>query len=228
MTSAPSKVAREAGTSQPARRPVKRRLSASHFLIGLVVVLAFVLNFLALQDRTATTLVAVADRPITAGSVFSTGSVRLVPVAAGFEGLESLVQQTQLADYEGWVIERSIPVDGLLDRSVFVEPGAPSGLRSMSLPIAITHAAGGTIVAGDRVDVISVLDGSATYVATDVEVIGSSDVDGGSFGGVGDYHIVVAVDARQALDLAEAIESSSLEIIRSTGAPEIEAESMGE
>ena len=45
-------------------------------------------------------------------------------------------------------------------------------------------------------------------MATDVEVIGSSDVDGGSFGSIGDYHLVVAVDAGQALDLAEAIESS--------------------
>ncbi|MFV1960945.1 MAG: hypothetical protein ACC658_03845 [Acidimicrobiia bacterium] len=228
MTSAPSKVLRKAGTSQPARRPVKRRLSASHFLIALVVVLAFVLNFLALQDRTATTLVAVADRPISAGSAFSVDSVRLVPVPAGFEGLESLVEQAQLSGFEGWVVERSIPVGGLLNLSVFVEPGAPSGLRSMSLPIEVAHAAGGTIVAGDRVDVISVLDGSATYVATDIEVIGSSDLDGGSFGSVGDYHIVVAVDARQALDLAEALESSSLEIIRSTGAPGIEAESNGE
>ena len=49
MTYAPSKVSREAGTSQPARRSVKRRLSMSHFLIGLVVVLAFVLNFLPIN-----------------------------------------------------------------------------------------------------------------------------------------------------------------------------------
>ena len=228
MTNAPSSIKREAGTSQPARRPVKRRLSASHFLIGLVVVLAFVLNFLALQDRSATTLVAVADRPITAGSAFSIDSVRLVPVPEGFEGIESLVQQARLSEFEGWVVERSIPEGGLLDQSALVEPGAPSGLRSMSLPIAVAHAAGGTIVAGDRVDVISVLDGSATYVASDIEVIGSSALDGGSFGSIGDYHIVVAVDAGQALDLAGALESGSLEIIRSTGAPKVEAGRSGE
>ena len=142
--------------------------------------------------------------------------------------IESLVQQAQLSELEGWVVERSIPVGGLLNRSVFVEPGAPSGLRSMSLPIAVAHAAGGTIVAGDRIDVISVLDGSASYVATGIEVIGTSDVDGGSFGSIGDYHIVVAVDAIQALDLAEAIESGSLEMVRSTGAPEINTGRNGE
>ena len=98
----------------------------------------------------------------------------------------------------------------------------------MSLPIAVAHAAGGTIVAGDRIDVISVLDGSASYVATGIEVIGTSDVDGGSFGSIGDYHIVVAVDATQALDLAEAIESGSLEMVRSTGAPEINTGRNGE
>ena len=193
-----------------------------------MVVLAFVLNFLALQDRSATTLVAVADRPITAGSAFSIDSVRLVPVPEGFEGIESLVQQARLSEFEGWVVERSIPEGGLLDQSALVEPGAPSGLRSMSLPIAVAHAAGGTIVAGDRVDVISVLDGSATYVASDIEVIGSSALDGGSFGSIGDYHIVVAVDAGQALDLAGALESGSLEIIRSTGAPKVEAGRSGE
>ena len=221
MTHAPSMVAREAGTSHPARRLVKRRLSASHVLISLVVVLAFVLNFLALQDRTATTLVAVADQPIAAGSNFTVGSVRFVPIPAGFEGIESMVNESELSNYEGWLLERSVKAGGLLDPSMFVEPGAPSGLRAMSVPVAISHAAGGTITAGDRVDVISVSDGSAVYVVSDIEVIGISDVDGGSFT-VGEYHIVVAVDADQALDLAAAIEADSLEIVRSTGAPAVQ------
>lgn len=220
MTHAPSKVAREAGTSHPARRPIRRRLSASHVLIALVVILAFVLNFLALQDRTATTLVAVADQPIAAGSTFSAGSIRFVPVPTGFEGIESMVQQNELSNYEGWLLQRSVKVGGLLDPSMFVEPGAPSGFRAMSVPVAIAHAAGGTITTGDRVDVISVTDGIAVYVVSDIEVIGISDVDGGSFS-VGEYHIVVAVDAAQALDLAAAIEADSLEIVRSTGAAAI-------
>ncbi len=106
---------------------------------------------------------------------------------------------------------------------MFVEPGAPSGLRAMSVPVAVAHAAGGTIATGDRIDVISVSDGSAAYVVSDIEVIGVSDVDGGSFT-VGEYHIVVAVDAAQALDLAAAIEADSIEIVRSTGAPVVDIE----
>ena len=38
----------------------------------------------------------------------------------------------------------------------------------MSIPIAIEHAAGARIVVGDRVDVITVVDGIARFVATDL------------------------------------------------------------
>ena len=217
----PSTTLREAGTSPPARRPTRRRLSLSHLLIGFVVVLAFILNLVALQDRSAIALVAVADRPLAQGSVLSAEDIRFVEVDADFEGLPFLVSESAISQLEGWVVDRPIATGELLETSALVEPGAPSGLRSMSLPIAPEHAAGGTISAGDRVDVISVDDGVAQFVVTGVEVIGVSDPDAGSFGAVGDYHIVLAVDADQALWLAQAIDSGSLELIRSTGAPAI-------
>lgn len=222
MTVSPSAPPREAGTSQPATRPARRRISASHLLVAVVVVLAFTLNLLALQDRTATVQVAVADRPISAGSTFSTDNVRTVEIAGDFEGLASLVQQSQLQSFEGWVVERFVPEGGLIDVSMLVEPGAPTGLRSMSIPVEVEHAAGGTIGTGDRIDIISVVDGAARYVTTDVEVLGVSETESGSFGAAGSYHIVVAVDAEQALELAQAIKAASIEIVRSTGAPKIE------
>ena len=222
MSHKPSVISREAGTSQPARRPARRRLTVSHYLIAAVVVLAFVLNLVALQDRSATTLVAVADGPISAGSTFTADLVRLVPVASDFEGLPSMISDTRLAAVGGWVVQRSIPDGGLLDNSMLVAPGAPSGLRVMSVPVALNHAAGGTLGPGDRVDVISVTDRVAGFVAVDVEVVGVSDVSGGSFGSIGSYYIVLAVDAGQALRLAEAIDAGSVEVVRSTGAARIE------
>ena len=224
MTLSPSTAMGEAGTSPSVRRPVRRRLSLSHILIGLVVVLAFVLNVLALQDRTSSTLVAVADRPLALGSVFDASSVRLVPVPTDFEGLDSLITDSEVAALDGWVLERGVLAGGLIDVTVLVEPGAPSGLRSMSIPIAPEHAAGGTISAGDRIDVISVNDGVAEYVVAGVEVIGISDSDSGSLRGSSDYHVVVAVDDQQALALAVAIDTDSIELIRSTGAPDVVVE----
>ena len=195
-------------------------MSTSHLIIGLVAAAAFVLNLLALQDRSSTDLVAIADRPLTAGSAFTSEAVRLASVPSDFEGLSSLLTEDLIADREGWIVERSIPEGGVIELSVLVEPGAPSGLRSMSLPVGVEHAAGGSIVAGDRVDVISVVDGVASFVATDLEVIAVADTERTALGALGSYHIVVAVDAAQALRLAEAL-GSSIEVIRSTGAPSV-------
>jgi Flp pilus assembly protein CpaB len=211
---------REAGTSQPAGRRMRRRLSASHILVALTVVLAFVLNILALQDRSASILVAVADRPISAGSVLSVDMVRLVSISTGFEGLDTLVTQGDIPAYSGWVVQRAIPAGGVLDRASLAEPGAPSGRRSMSLPIPMARAAGGTIVAGDRVDVITVSDGTARYVVAGVDVVSVPSAGSGAFGAP-DYHLVVAVDADQALALAGAMELGGIDVVRSTGAPPV-------
>lgn len=199
---------------------MKRRLSASHILVALAVALAFVLNILALQDRNASTLVAVADSPISAGSVLRADSVRLTPISSGFQGLDTLVSQGEVAGYLGWVVLRGIPEGGLIDRASLAEPGAPSGKRTMSLAVPVSRAAGGTVVAGDTVDVIAVRDGAAYYVVAGVEVVAVTGIGGNSFSS-SDYHLVVAVDARQAIALAGAMEVGRIDVVRSTGAPPV-------
>lgn len=218
MSITPSTTQREAGSSKSARRRTGRRLSANHVLIAVVVILAFVLNLLVLQDRSSSQLVAIADRPLTTGTPLTDDSIRLVPVDSSFEGLPSLVSEGDLPVLEGWVVGRAIPEGGLIDRAALVEPGEASGLRSMSIPIATEHAAGGALVSGDRVDVISVGDGVASFVARDLEVTGVSESAGAAIGAASAYNVVVAVTADQALALAQAIDSGSMEIVRSTGA----------
>lgn len=220
MTSSPRTVTREAGTSKPAGRRIRRRLSGNHLLIAVVAVLAFSLNYLALQDRGDTTMVAVADRPLVAGSVVSTSDLRFVSVDSDFGAIDSMIPQSAAAGYDGWILQGAVAEGDLINPSALIEPGAPNGLRSMSIPIAVEHAAGGTLVAGDRIDVVSVVDGVARYVAVGIELLGVSEDEGGSLGGLSSYHLVVAVDSDQALALAEAIDAGSIEIIRSTGANE--------
>lgn len=217
MTVTPSARQREAGSPQPLRRRSGRRLSVTHVLIAVVVILAFVLNLLVLQDRTATTLVAVADQPLTSGSPLDPATLRLVPVDSDFEGLPGLITEDELAGLEGWVLARSVAPGELIETTGVVAPGSSSGLRSMSLAVPVEHAAGGALVPGDRVDVISVVDGSAGYVATDLEVISVPERSSGAIGTVSTYHVVVSVEADQALALAEALDGGSLEIVRSTG-----------
>ena len=222
MTVSSTSTVREAGTSQTARRPNNRRLSASHVLIGVAVLLAFALNALALRDRSATVMVAVAETPLSAGLVLSGDDLRLVPVAADFEGLTGIVTEDLLPGLEGWVLQQAVAEGGLLTSSALVEPGAGEGLRAMAVPVAVEHAAGDTIVAGDRVDVILVSDGSASFVVAGIEVLGVSDRSAGSLGASNNHHLVLAVDADQALLLAEAMAGDGIEVIRSTGAPEID------
>ena len=84
MALTPSTKQREAGSPKPARRRTGRRPSATHVLIAVVVILAFVLNLIVLQDRDAAVLVAIAERPISTGSSLDADSIRLVPIDADF------------------------------------------------------------------------------------------------------------------------------------------------
>lgn len=222
MTVSPSTERREAGSPQPVRRQLGRRLSATHVVIAIVVILAFVLNLLVLQDRSSTTLVVVADRALATGSVMDQSSIRLVPVDSDFEGLPGLITEDELDSLVGWVMARPMPAGSLLDRASLVRPGSGSGLRSMSLPVPVEHAAGGALAAGDRVDVIAVTDGVADFVAVDLEVTSVSESGSGAIGTISAYHVVVNVEPDDALRLAEAIAAGTVEIVRATGADRIE------
>lgn len=216
---APSVVSREAGTSQPSGRSIRRRPAVSHVLVALAVALAFVLNILAFQTRDASVMVAVASQDIAAGSFLGPSMVRLVPIEAGFEGIGSLIDDTAIANRFGWIVQRPVAAGGVIDRMNLVEPVSSSGLRAMSIPVPVSRAAGGTMIAGDRIDVVVVRDGIAEYVVAGVEVLLVAG--GGSGFASVDYHLVVAVDAEQALAIAAAISGGTVDIVRSTGAPEV-------
>jgi hypothetical protein len=90
----------------------------------------------------------------------------------------------------------------------------------MSIPIAISRAAGGMIVAGDRVDVIAMKGEAAEFIVTDVEVVSVPPADDSVLGARENF-LVVAVDADQALELTEAMASGEIDVVRSTGAPPV-------
>ena len=212
-----SSTMREAGTSQPARRRLSRRLSASHVLIAVVVILAFVLNLLVLQDRSSTVLVAVAEEPISVGSPFDTSSIRLVPIDARFEGLTALLHEGNLDEFEGHVFTKSVEAGSPVGIGSLGAKASVAGLRVMSLPVPVEHAAGGTLETGDSVDVISVGEPGAEFVATGLDVVGVAQPSGG-VGSIAGYHVVVAVTSSQALALAEAMDAGDIELLKATGA----------
>jgi Flp pilus assembly protein CpaB len=223
VAATPSVGTREAGTSEPIRRPPRRRIGLPHVLIAVAAILAFLFNFLALQSRDETVLVAMAGTSIAQGSPLSPDLIRLEPLPATFGGLDNLVTAAEVGGLTGAIVTRPISEGQLLDRSAFVEPGSNDGLRSMSIPVAVEHAAGGSVSTGDRVDVISVVDGEPKFVATDLEVLGVFDRDqGGRLAATSAFHVVVGVTPDQALDVAGAIDLGSIELVRSTGAEALE------
>jgi Flp pilus assembly protein CpaB len=188
----------------------------------LAALLAFGLNYLALQNRAATSLVAVAEAPIAEGTALGRDLVRLAPIPTDFEGLEHLVAEDDLGALEGWIAARALAEGEPIGRSDLLPPGGGEGLRTMSIPVPVEHAAGATVVVGDRVDVISIVGDAPVFVATDLEVVGIGEASQAGLTVAGPYHVVVAVAPDQALALARAISDGSLEVLRSTGAATID------
>jgi Flp pilus assembly protein CpaB len=188
----------------------------------LAALLAFGLNYMALQNRDATSLVAVAALPIAEGTPVGPNAMRLAPIPADFEGLEHLVGEVDVDALDGWIAARSLAEGEPIGRSDLVRPGAGDGLRTMSIPVSVEHAAGATIVLGDRVDVISMVGDAPSFVATDLEVVSIAEESQAGLAVAGPYHVVVAVEPEQALALARAIDDGSLEVLRSTGAAGID------
>jgi Flp pilus assembly protein CpaB len=213
---------REAGASVPARRSFRRRPSLAHILIAVAAVLAFAFNFLALQDRDSTQLVAVAAMALSAGTEIDSDVIEWIEIDSSFQSLESLILESETSLLIGSVTSRAVSAGELIAQSGLVPASSAAGLRTMSVPIDPEHAAGSTLVKADRVDVISIVDGQPTFVATDLEVVEVSQASQSGIAGSGANYVLVAVTADDALALARAIEEGSIEIVRSSGASPIE------
>jgi Flp pilus assembly protein CpaB len=143
-----------------------------------------------------------------------------VPASTRFAGQLVPVERVESGEL---VATRTVRPGEPLLVSAVGEPGSVSPRRVMSIPLESWQAADGAIEVGDQVDVIvTTKDTASRYVLTAAAVVGrSSGSDGGGLvGGVrsSDLVITVEVDSTQALDLAAAIESGTITVVRSTGA----------
>jgi Flp pilus assembly protein CpaB len=186
----------------------------------LAGLLAMLLVFSVLRERDTTSQVAVASAEIRAGTTISRASFRLADVHVPGEVRGRLIDAASLGRLRGWIATRTILPGELVSRGDLRPPAAPSALRAMSIPVEAAHAVGGSLAAGDRVDVIQVdEDGQARYVVSGAPLLAVNRPEAGVIGAAtGASSITVAVDARQALRLATAIRSQRFEIVRSTGA----------
>jgi Flp pilus assembly protein CpaB len=135
-----------------------------------------------------------------------------------------LVEPDDLSAHE-WVTTRPVAEDEPLTAQALASDLPDDGLRAMSLPVPREHAAGGDLRAGDRVDVLGVIEGSdVDYAATNIEVLAVSEARSGAVGArPSEFSITVAVDETQARLLARALAAGNVEVVRSTGAAPIAA-----
>ncbi len=209
-----------APASAPRGPGARSRLSLGHVVTLLAGLLAMLLVFSVLRERDTTWRAVVAGGEIRAGTAVDRASFRLVDVHVPDSVRGTLVAPASLARLRGWIATRTIQPGELVSRGDLRAPAAPSALRVMSIPVEAAHAVGGSLAAGDQVDVIQVdEDGQARYVVSGAQVLAVNRPDAGVIGAAaGSSSITVAVDARQALRLAAAIRGQRFEIVRSTGA----------
>ncbi len=188
--------------------------SMSHGVIVVVGLVTFVVVAMALADRRATVEVAVVDGDHAAGA----------PVRV--RSMEMPVDETVPVDR--WVLAEELPDGGvalatlrdgdpLLRSQVGTDRTEP---RTAVIEIDAAVAEGLALEVGSTVDVVAMVDGERpTFVLRDVVVV---RVPGGVADGLlaagGDRWVAVAVDDRQALDLAAATDAGPLLVMRSGSA----------
>lgn len=217
-TAARTRVPRQA---RRRRRSLTERITLN-LVVGVVAaLLAFVLAAALLADRRETTAVAVARDRIAAGTPLTVDLVtsQEVPADTGF--VDTLLPFERVVD-GALVATRTVQAGEPITLSAVGDAGTAAPRRVMSIPLESAQAANGVIEVGDQVDVIvTSREGEARYVLTAAQVVDRSG-DGSAGGLVGgasgsDLVISVEVDEAQALELAAAIETGSITVVRSTG-----------
>lgn len=203
------------------KRPWWSRASAAQILMIVAGILAFIANLAILRARDDFVLVAVAATDINAGvAIQESAHIDYVELNGSDDVLAPLVTADEVSGITGSILSSPMRAGEMFVQRELVESINPIDQRAIALAVGRDHAVGGDISVGDRVDVIWVDDDVARYVVTGVEVIDvtGNERTGGAFSASQAFSITVAVDDVQALQLAEALNSGQIELVRSTGA----------
>ena len=200
------------------RRNLLSRIRLGHIVMVLAALFALLLNLAVLRGNQDTIEVAVATSDISAGTTLSMSHITLSEVPADGVLAARFVTGDRVNAAVGQLTMRSIGAGEPILESDLLVVEDRGGLRAMSVPIDQTRAVAGHISVGDSVDVVLVLDGVASYIAVDVQVLAVPDTGTNALGARTGYAPTVAVDAEQALRIAAALDSGTVHVVRSTGA----------
>lgn len=206
------------------RRQLLSRIRLGHVVMVLAALFALVLNLLVLRSNQETLVIAIAATDISAGTTLSSAHVSHAEIPADDVLAARLLHADSIDEWVGQLAIRSIGGGEPILTSDLLVVASRDGLRAMSVPIDQSQAVAGNIGAGDAVDVVLVLDGVATYIATDIQVLGVPDAGTNALGARTGYAPTVAVTATEALRIAAALDTGTVHLVRSTGSavPDLE------
>lgn len=199
------------------RRNLVSRIKLGHVVMALAAIFALVFNLAVLRGNQATIEVVVASADIRAGTTLTASHFELSEVPADEVLTSRFVQAGAMNDAIGQLTTRSISAGEPVLSSDLLIVESRDGLRAMSIPIDQTQAVAGHLSPGDSIDVVLVLDGVATYIATAVQVLNVPDAGTNALGARTGYAPTVAVNATEALRIAAALDTGEVHIVRSTG-----------
>lgn len=182
-------------------------------LSGLIAIIVFL--FVTAQPSKKV-IVAVAANDIQTGAQVSDKDFRAVSVNLDSPQLNRLILFADRQQYVGTTASGPIGSGDFISKSQLRKAATTTGLNAMSIPVDPTHAAGGDITRGDRVDILD--ETTAAYAARNLEVLEvKTGGGGGTLSSAQAFHVTVAVTADQALAIGSALKNQKFDVIRSTG-----------
>lgn len=208
-------------------RGIGGRISLSHGLMVVAALVTFVAVSSVLRERGSLVEIAVADRTMLVGSTVTPADVRVVAVEADSPLLDRFVP---MAEFRSSRLSRSLaPGDPLLSGDLDVRDVGDVA-RSVAIELDPVVVAALDLRVGDEVDIIgSDAGGRIGFVRDGLLVlrVGSPQSTSGAFDRQSRASfIVVQVTPAQAVDLATAQRSGSIDIVRSTGTDALDLETL--
>jgi Flp pilus assembly protein CpaB len=207
-------------TRRRRRRSGTSRVAPPLWAALIAGIIAVIANVFALGGDRGVQVV-VAARDLAPGELVASGDFRFVDASLPDSALAKMLRPSDMNDLAGQVTTHALSVGQPVGHSDLTASTASGLQRTMSIPIDPTHAVGGRLQQGDKVDVIDASTGAAVYVVTNapvvdigVETVGSRGLGSGST----KYALTIAVDDQAALRLSAAIAANQLDVVRSTGA----------
>jgi len=201
---------------------LKARFGTAHLIAVAagVTTAVLLLSWTRSQEQLVSVVFAASD--VKAGTIVDATDLRVAEVPADSSLVPVIIPGAEATSLPGQVAVRAISTGEPILRSDVRPVLGEEGRRAMSFPVPASHAVGGGLAAGDRVDVLVVGEAGPSFVAVSVPVLAvPPEPSTGLAAGSSSWWVVLAVEDRDALEIADGVEHGTVYLLRSTGVPDL-------